>query len=162
MDKTNRSAWGKRLLIFIAKFLLVSLPLFGLWIGWGYFYVYPVLSIAKSFVQIFGLPGSDPPVPFDICSSPIPFISLMVITKHLKFQKRLSKVVIGLLILFIWHLVASVALYLTMTDDNKLILPQPFLFTAFITFLYIFNLTLPLLLWFFFVGKNRIKAVILY
>jgi hypothetical protein len=161
MDKGNRSTSGKKLLIFIAKFFVVSLPLFGLWIGWGYFYVYPVLSVAKSSVQIFGLSGSNPPVSFDICSSPIPFISLMVITKHLKFRKRLSKVVIGLLILLVWHLVACIAFYLTMTDDSKLMLPQPVWFTAFITFIYIFNMTLPFLLWFFFVGKNRIKTAIL-
>jgi hypothetical protein len=160
MDKNNRSAWGKRLLIFIAKFLLVSLPLFALWMLGGYFYIFSVLFVAKFFVQILGLQVSGLPMSLDIFSSTIPFISLMVITKHLKFRKRLSKVAIGLLILFLWHLVASFSLYLMMTD-SEVISSKIILSTSFRTFLYILNLILPFLLWFFFVGKNRIKAAIL-
>ena len=160
MDKSSGSAWGKRVLIFIAKFLGVSLPLFALWMVGGYFYIFPVLLAAKSLVQIFGLRVSGLPMALDIFSSTIPFISLMVITRGLKLPKRLSKVGIGLLILFLWHIVASVGLYLMMTGNeptsSKIILSA-----SYKTFLYIFNLTLPFLLWFFLVGKNRIKAAIL-
>lgn len=160
MDKSSSSAWGKRVLIFIAKFLGVSLPLFALWMVAGYFYIIPVLFVAKSLVQIFGLQVSGLPMALDIFSSTIPFISLMVITKGLKLPKRVSKVGIGLLILFLWHIVASVGLYL-MTADNEVASSKRILSASYKTFLYIFNLTLPFLLWFFLVGKNRIKAAIL-
>jgi len=148
-------------LIFIAKFLAVSLPLFALWKAGGYFYIFSVIFVAKFFVQILGLQVSGLPMSSDILSSLIPFISLMVITKHLKFRKRLSKAVIGLSILFLWHLVAPFALYLIMIDDYEVVSSKTILSTSFWTFLYIFNLTLPFLLWFFLVGKNRIKAAIL-
>ena len=160
MDKSSGSAWGKKVLIFIAKFLGVSLPLFALWMVGGYFYIFPVLLVARSLVQIFGLQVSRLPMALDIFSSIIPFISLMVITKRLKLQKRLSKVGIGLLILFLWHIVASVGLYLMMAD-NGVTSSTRILSASYKTFLYIFNLTLPFLLWFFLVGKNRIKAAIL-
>ena len=160
MDKSSGSAWGKKVLIFIAKFLGVSLPLFALWMVGGYFYIFPVLLVARSLVQIFGLQVSRLPMALDIFSSIIPFISLMVITKRLKLQKRLSKVGIGLLILFLWHIVASVGLYLMMAD-NEATSSKTILSASYKTFLYIFNLTLPFLLWFFLVGKNRIKAAIL-
>jgi hypothetical protein len=160
MDKSSGSAWGKRILIFVTKFLAVSLPLFALWIVGGYFYILPVLSVAEFFVQILGLQVSGLPMSLDIFSSPIPFISLMVITKHLEFRKRLSKIVIGLLILFLWHLAASMGLYLMMID-HQVISSKAILYATFKTFLYIFNLTLPFLLWFFFFGKKRIKAAIL-
>jgi hypothetical protein len=160
MDKSGGSAWGKRLLIFIAKFLGVSLPLFALWMVGGYFYIFPVLLAARSLVQFLGLQVSGLPMALDIFSSTIPFISLMVITKGLKLPKRLSKVGIGLLALFLWHIVASVGLYLMMAD-NEVTSSKTILSASYKTFLYILNLTLPFLLWFFLVGKNRIKAAIL-
>jgi len=161
MDKTNRSTWGKKVLIFIAKFLLVSLPLFVLWLVVGYFYISAVLLIVKSSVAIFGqkLPGL--PMSLDLFSSPIPFISLIVITKGIKLQQRLFKMGIGLLILFSWHLVATMFLYLIVTGDSQLAIWKSVLLPSFRTFLYIFNLVLPFLLWFYLLGKTRIKRAIL-
>jgi hypothetical protein len=160
MDKSSGSAWGKKVLTFTVKFLAVSLPLFALWMIGGYFYIFPVLFVAKSLLQVFGPQVSGLPMALDIFSSTIPFVSLMVITKGLKLRKRLSKVAIGLLILFLWHIIASVALYLIMAD-NELTSSKTIWFASYKTFLYIFNLTLPFLLWFFLVGRNRIKAAVL-
>jgi hypothetical protein len=160
MVKSSGSAWGKRLVIFIAKFLAVSLPLFTLWVLWGYFYVYPVSFLANSFVRILGFSLSRPPVPFDTCSSLIPFISLMTITGRQRIGKRFFGIAVGLLSLFLWHLAASMMLSLV-TGDYQLKPSAITLSTALIACLYIFNLTLPFLLWFFLVGKNRITAAIL-
>ena len=161
MDKTNRSTWGKKVLIFIAKFLLVSLPLFVLWLVVGYFYVSAILLFVKSSLVIFGqrLPGL--PMSLDLFSSPVLFISLMIITKGVKLRQRLSKLGIGLLVLFSWHLVATMILYLIVTGDSQVSIWKSVLLPSFRTFLYIFNLVLPFLLWFYLLGKTRIKRAIL-
>jgi hypothetical protein len=162
MDKANRSTWARKLLIFFAKFLLVSLPLFAVWMVGGYFYISGVFFFVKSLADILGeqLPGL--PLSLDLFSSPIPFISLMVITKGIKLRQRLSKIVIGFLVLFAWHSVATMILYLIITGGGdgegfwKTVL-EP----SFRTFLYFSNLVLPFLLWFYFLGRTRIKKAIL-
>jgi len=127
----------------------------------GYFYIFSVLFVAKSSVQILGLRVSGLPMSLDIFSSPIPFISLMVITKGLKFRKRLSKTAIGLLVLFSWHFAATMILYLILTGQSQVPLWKSVLLPSFRTFLYIFNLVLPFLLWFYLLGKTRIKKAVL-
>ncbi len=97
----------------------------------------------------------------DLFSSPIPFISLMVISKGVKLRQRLSKIGIGLLVLFSWHLVATMILYLIITGQSELAVWKSVLLPSFRTFLYIFNLVLPFLLWFYFLGKTRIKKSVL-
>ena len=161
MDKTSRTTWARKLLIFFAKFLLVSLPLFVLWMVGGYFYISTVLFFVKSSVGVLGrqLPGL--PMSLDLFSSPVPFVSLMIISKGVKLRQRLSKIGIGLLVLFSWHLVATMILYLILTGQSQTPVWRSVLLPSFRTFLYIFNLVLPFLLWFYFLGKTRIKKAVL-
>lgn len=161
MDKTSRPAWARKLLIFFAKFLLVSLPLFVLWMVGGYFYISTVLFFVKSSVGVLGqqLPGL--PMSLDLFSSPIPFVSLMIISKGVKLRQRLAKIGIGLLVLFSWHFVATMLLYLIIAGQSEFAIWKSVLLPSFRTFLYIFNLVLPFLLWFYFLGKTRIKKAVL-
>ena len=161
MDKTNRTTWARKLLIFFAKFLLVSLPLFVLWMVGGYFYISTVLFLVKSSVGVLGrqLPGL--PMGLVLFGSPVSFISLMVISKGVKLRQRLSKIGIGLLVLLSWHLVATMILHLILTGQSQAPVWKSVLLPSFRTFVYIFNPVLPFLLWFYFLGKTRIKKAVL-
>ncbi|UCB51768.1 MAG: hypothetical protein JSV10_07205, partial [Candidatus Zixiibacteriota bacterium] len=101
------------------------------------------------------------PVGLDLFSSLIPFISLMVISKGVKIRQRLSKIGIGLLVLFSWHFAATMILYLILIGQSQAPVWRSVLLPSFRTFLYIFNLVLPFLLWFYFLGKTRIKKAVL-
>ena len=161
MGKNVRSPWAKKLLIFAARFLVVSALLFILWFGGGMWYVYPMVSAARFLVRILGMPDSNLLISVGLFASLIPFISLMVISKGIKLPARLRKILVGLLVLCAWHLVGIIVLHLIAVCDYKSAFWKMVLAPSFVTLLHIFNVVLPFLLWFYFLGKTRIKKAIL-
>ena len=161
MDKTTRSAWGKRLLIFAGKFLLVSFPLFIIWGRWGDRYAFQVTSAVVFFVDFLGLPVSELEIPIEIFTSSIVFISLMLISRGVSLLPRLSKMIFGLITLFLWQTVANLALCFLQVSDYQSPLYRMVLTPSLGTFLIVFNIALPFLLWFLLIGKKRVKAAIL-
>ncbi|MCK4224763.1 MAG: hypothetical protein KAX39_06260 [candidate division Zixibacteria bacterium] len=141
----------EKLWVFIVKFLLVSLPLFALWYWKGqnlyirilddslYFFLHTLLGVNSQFS-----------FPKDIFNNLIPFVALMVITRDMKFKNRASKLGWGLLILILWHVILSKAIYFMNPEPgvvskwyDKLSVP-----------LYLFSETLPFLLWILFAQKQ--------
>lgn len=143
----------EKLWVFIAKFVAVSLILFALWYWKGQTYYIKILDGFLSFVLItlFGLNIEYFSYPVDIFNNLNPFVSLMIITKEMKFKKRMSKLGWGLLILILWHIILSQAIYflhdqyqVTSKLYEKLSIP-----------LYLFSETLPFLLWILF-ARNQV------
>jgi hypothetical protein len=141
----------EKLWVFIAKFLSVSLPLFVLWYWKGqdlyisilddslYFFLHTLLGVNSQFS-----------FPKDIFNNLIPFVALIVITRGIKFKNRASKLGWGLLILILWHVILSKAVYFLNPEPEavsrwyeKLTVP-----------LYLFSETLPFLLWILFARKQ--------
>jgi hypothetical protein len=143
----------EKLWVFIAKFVAVSLILFALWYWKGQTYYIKILDGFLSFVLItlFGLNIEYFSYPVDIFNNLNPFVSLMIVTKDMKFKKRMSKLGWGLLILILWHIILSQAIYflhdqyqVTSKLYEKLSIP-----------LYLFSETLPFLLWILF-ARNQV------
>ena len=142
----------EKLWVFIAKFVAVSLILFALWYWKGQTYYIKFLDGFLNFVLItlLGLNIEYFSYPVDIFNNLNPFVSLMIITKDMKFKKRMSKLGWGLLILILWHIILSQAIYflhdqyqVTSKLYEKLSVP-----------LYLFSQTLPFLLWILFAQKQ--------
>jgi hypothetical protein len=143
----------EKLWIFIAKFLLVSLPLFALWYWKGldlYIYILDD-SLYFFFHALLGV-NSEFSFPKDIFNNLIPFVALMVISRGMKFKERASKLGWGLLILILEHVILSKVKYFLNPEpgvvsrwDEKLSVP-----------LYLFSETLPFLLWILFARKQAV------
>jgi hypothetical protein len=134
----------EKLWVFIAKFLLVSLPLFVLWYWKGQDLYISILDDSLYFFlhTLLGV-NSDFTFPKDIFNNLIPFVALMVITRGMKFKKRVTKLGWGLLILLLGHVILSKLVYFLNPEPGvvsklyeKLSVP-----------LYLFSETLPFLLW---------------
>ncbi len=142
----------EKLWLFIVKFVLISLPLFALWhwkgqdsylILFNYLLTFLLIKLAGLNIQYF-------PAPVDIFNNLIPFVSLMIITREIKLETRLSWLGWGLLILIGWHIVLTMAVYLlhegyqiTSQAYEKLSVP-----------LYLFSETLPFILWILFARRQ--------
>ncbi len=154
----------EKLWLFILKFILVSILLFALWhltgaleprgtstpseeLGWYLMFLNHALSFLLIKIARFDILCF--PVPRPMLINLIPFISLMVITRGIKLKTRISQIGGGLLILIIWHMILTEAVYLlldcrgTSPAYEKLSVP-----------LYLFNGTLPFVLWIFFASKQ--------
>lgn len=142
----------EKLWVFIAKFLLVSLPLFALWYWKGQTCYIKILDGFLTFVLItlFRLNIEYFSYPVDIFNNLIPFVSLMIITKDIKFKKRMSKLGWGLLVLILWHIVLSQAIYLLHDQYQR----ASELYEKLSVPLYLFSETLPFLLWILFAQKQ--------
>jgi hypothetical protein len=134
----------EKLWLFIVKFLVVSLPLFVLWYWKGQDLYISILdnSLYFFFHTLLGV-NSDFTFPKDIFNNLIPFVALMVITRGMKFKKRVTKLGWGLLILILAHVVLSKLIYFLSPEPGvvsklyeKLSVP-----------LYLFSESLPFLLW---------------
>jgi hypothetical protein len=141
----------EKLWIFIAKFLLVSLLLFGLWYWKGQDLYISLLddSLYFFFHTLLGI-SSDFSFPKDIFNNLIPFVALMIITQGMKFKIRISKLGWGLLILILEHIILSKVIYLLYPGPGmeskwyeKVSVP-----------LYLFSESLPFLLWLLFCRKQ--------
>ena len=155
----------EKLWLFIVKFILVSLILFFFWYlsgalerrgtltsseepGWyimllNYILSFLLIKLAGFNIQYF-------PVPKPVLLNLIPFISLMIITREIKLKTKLTKLLLGLLILIGWHLVMTMAVYLLHEEYHipsqayeKLSVP-----------LYLLSGTLPFILWILFANKQ--------
>jgi hypothetical protein len=141
----------EKLWIFIAKFLGVSLVLFGLWYWKGQDLYISLLddSLYFFFYTLLGI-SSDFSFPKDIFNNLIPFVALMIITRGMKFKTRISKLGWGLLILILEHIILSKVIYLLYPGPGmeskwyeKVSVP-----------LYLFSESLPFLLWLIFCRKQ--------
>ncbi len=138
----------EKLWIFIAKFLLISVPLFALWYWKGEEAYLVFLNYALTFLLIkivgFNLPYF--PAPKDIFNNLIPFISLMLITRSIPNKKRVVWLVEGLLILIGWHMVLTEVVYFLGVDSIT--------YERFSVPLYLFSETLPFILWILFARRQ--------
>jgi len=114
----------EKLWLFIAKFVLVSLVIFALWYftgaskleganqkpGWYLMFLNHVMSFL--LIKVAGLNIQYFPAPKPILLNLIPFVSLMIITKDIKWKTRLYKLALGLVILIGWHMVLTMLVYL--------------------------------------------------
>jgi hypothetical protein len=138
----------EKLWIFIAKFLLISIPLFFLWYwkgedGYLVFLNY-VLTLLLIKIAGFHLPYF--PAPKDIFNNLIPFISLLLITRGIPSRKRVIWLVEGLLILIGWHLVLTEVVYFMGVDSPT--------YEKFSVPLYLFSETFPFILWILFARRQ--------
>lgn len=141
----------EKLWIFIAKFLVVSLALFGLWYWKGQDLYISILddSLYFFFHTLLAV-NSDFSFPKDIFNNLIPFVALMTITRGMKFKTKISKLGWGLLILTLEHVILSKIIYFLNPEPGvvskwyeKLSVP-----------LYLFSESLPFLLWLLFCRKQ--------
>jgi hypothetical protein len=141
----------EKLWLFIAKFILVSLPLFALWVWKGEAWYLAFLGESLTFllIKIAGLSVECFPAPKPILLNLIPFVSLIIITKKIELKVRLVRMAEGLLILIAWHMILTELVYLlldcqaTTPAYEKLSVP-----------LYLFSGTIPFVLWMLFAPKQ--------
>jgi len=142
----------EKLWVFIVKFVAVSLTLFALWYWKGQTYYIKILDGLLTFVLITlsGLDIEYFSYPVDIFNNLIPFVSLMIITRDMKLRQRISKLGWGLLILILWHIILSQAIYLLHDQYQR----AAELYEKLSVPLYLFSETLPFLLWILFARKQ--------
>jgi len=142
----------EKLWLFVLKFIVISIPLFALWHWKGQDWYLVLLNhlLTLLLIEIAGFNILYFPAPVDIFNNLIPFVSLMIITKEIKLKARLSRLALGLLILIVWHMILTEAVYLlhegyqiTSEAYEKLSVP-----------LYLFSETLPFVLWIIFARKQ--------
>jgi hypothetical protein len=152
----------EKLWLFIVKFVLASVLLFALWYftgaskfeganqkpGWYLMFLNHVMSFL--LIKVAGLNIQYFPAPKPILLNLIPFVSLMIITKEIKWKTRLYKLALGLVILIGWHMVLTMLVYLLHEGYEmpaqayeKLSVP-----------LYLFSGTLPFILWILFDSRQ--------
>jgi len=141
------------ILIFIAKFLVASLILFPLWYWKGQYLYISILdnSLYFFFHTLLGV-NSDFTFPKDIFNNLIPFVALMVITRGMKFKKRVTKLGWGLLILILGHVILAKVIYFLCPEPGVVSRWYEKLSVPF----YLFSETLPFLLWILFARKQVI------
>jgi amino acid transporter len=142
----------EKLWIFIAKFVAVSLILFTFWYWKGQSYYIKILdtTLTSVLITLLGFNIEYFSYPADIFNNLIPFVSLMIITRHIKFKKRMSQLGWGLLILILWHIILSQAIYFLHDQYQR----ESPLYEKLSVPLYLFSETLPFLLWILFARKQ--------
>jgi hypothetical protein len=136
---------------FIVKFALVSLPLFAFWVwkGEAWYLAFLGQSLTLLVIKTAGLNQMCFPAPKPILLNLIPFLSLMIITRGIKLQPRIIRMSEGFVILVVWHMILTEAVYLlldcqgTTPAYEKLSVP-----------LYLLSGTLPFILWMLFAPKQ--------
>lgn len=137
-------------LIFILKVLALSLFLFILWYWKGESYYLSFFDFLMHLFWTLGIKLKYLFCPKEVFNNLIPFISLILLTKDIQLKVRISKLVIGLLILIVGHILLSVGLTLLYQDYQK-----PLALYYKISYpLYLFFETLPFLLWIILAKKN--------
>ncbi|MCK4404467.1 MAG: hypothetical protein KAW02_05185 [candidate division Zixibacteria bacterium] len=154
----------EKLWLFVVKFIAVSALLFVFWHftgalegagtsalsgkpGWYLIFLNHVMSFL--LIKIAGFNILCFPAPKPMLINLIPFVSLMIITRGIKLKTRITQIMGGLLILIIWHMILTEAVYLlldcrdTSPAYEKLSVP-----------LYLFSGTLPFVLWILFARKQ--------
>ena len=142
----------EKLWLFAVKFILISIPLFALWY-WKVQDWYLILFnhlLTLLLIKIAGLNILYFPAPKDIFNNLIPFVSLMIITRGFDLKIRLARLLWGLLILMVWHIMLTQAVYL-MHDQAGVASPA---YEKLSVPLYLFSETLPLVLWIVFARRQ--------
>jgi hypothetical protein len=136
---------------FIVKFVLISLPLFALWV-WKvetWYLAFLGGSLRLVVIDLAGLKPACFPAPKPILLNLIPFVSLMVISTGMRTKLKVIRTAEGILILFVWHMVLTELVYLlldcqaTTLAYEKLSVP-----------LYLVSGTIPFILWMLFAPKQ--------
>jgi hypothetical protein len=148
----------EKLWIFIVKFLGVSLALFAFWFWKGEFLYFQIFwHPVKSFYDTIGLEVIILPLLVPLFTNLLPFLSLMIITRGIDLKERLPKLGYGVLIIFGWHVFLSWAMYQMHGQAQE---PSSFVIKANLV-IYLFNFSLPFLLWIIFAGK-QLKELLIF
>lgn len=141
----------EKLWLFAAKFVLVSVPLLAFWVWKGEVWYLDFLRqlLTLVVVKIAGIKVACFPAPKPILLNLIPFISLMTITRGIILKSRLIRIAQGLLILIVWHMILTEAVYLLL--DCQSTTPA---YEKFSVPLYLFSGTIPFILWMLFAPKQ--------
>jgi hypothetical protein len=141
----------EKLWLFIAKFILVSLPLFALWMwkgeAWYLEFLRQLLTLL--LIKLAGLSVGCFPAPKPILLNLIPFVSLIVITEKIELKVRLIRLAEGLLILIAWHMILTELVYLLL--DCQATTPA---YEKFSVPLYLLSGAIPFVLWILFAPKQ--------
>ena len=144
--------------IFILKVLALSLFLYVLWYWKGESYWASMMdNFFKHFFSTLGIRAKVFRYPEEIFNNLIPFLSLMLFTKDIQLKSRISKLVIGLLILIGAHILLFFGLYLLYHDYQ---VPPSELYNKLSVPLYLFSQTLPFLLWIILAKRNLLSLFI--
>ena len=134
----------ENIFIFIIKFVLVSLALFPLFYWGGLdLYISGLDFVVKNLFKILGIKQKFFSYPQPIMYNILPFISLMIITRGLTLKNRLSKLLIGFLLLVFWHFILAELIYFLHSEYGE---PSP-LYKKLSVPIYLFSETLPFFLW---------------
>jgi hypothetical protein len=130
--------------IFILKVLVLSIFLYILWY-WkgGYYYLYVLDGFLLHLFRTLGIKIEVFRYQIDIFNNLIPFISLMLLTKDIQFKKRITKLVIGLLILIGCHILLFIESNLLQSDYQT----RSVWYYRLNAPLCVFSQALPFLLW---------------
>lgn len=137
--------------IFILKVLVLSIVLFILWYWKGESYYLPAIEgLLRKLSWTLGIRRGGLPYPRYILSNLIPFVSLMLITGEIELKKQILRLVTGLLILIVGHILLGIGIYLLCPDSPT---PQTMCYNLSIL-LHVFSGTLPFFLWIVLAKKN--------
>lgn len=135
----------EKLWLFVVKFILVSAPLFLLWQwkGEGWYLVFVNHLYSYIFARILGLNIQFFAPPVAVFLSLLAFVSLMIIAIGMSLRTKALRLLMGLLIMVLWHVILVEAVYLLHEGPG---VPSP-AFEKLSGPLYIFTGALPFVLW---------------
>jgi hypothetical protein len=110
----------KPALLFLIKFVCLTVPFVWLWRNGGLSFYYALYNpVAEAVYAWLGFEGVEAPAR-DRYINMIPFLALMVLTPNLSIRRRLGGIAIGLAVLFTMHIAVNLAAY-----PKTLLLPRP-------------------------------------
>ena len=141
----------EKFLPFILKFTVISLILFALWYWKGeYYYFLFFNSTIPPFLRFFGIELILLPLLVPLFYNFIPFISFILIIPGIKSRRILQKLLLGLLLIFIWQILLAEFLFLIHGESNT---PSDAGLTLSLI-LYFLNWCIPFILWLILARKS--------
>ena len=139
-----------KLLKFFLLLVVFSLPLFWFWMEWGQA-AYQKL-VGTAIVPLAKMLGEKDLNLFVLKAhymNAVPFLALMLATPALSWKKRVTALILGLALLFVWHLLFS----LVLNHYQILWGPDRRFYRLFIPTISV-NSALPVILWFILAWKG--------
>ncbi|OGC93445.1 MAG: hypothetical protein A2142_05315 [candidate division Zixibacteria bacterium RBG_16_48_11] len=133
----------ERLLKFLLKFIITSIPLALLWLWQGANNYEKLFVKAVNFSSQLFLTNLFLPIPSTFFHNLVPFTALIIITPPLLVLRKLWQLVLGWVIIFLEHILVSLALYLFLDVWKLSESTYNWLFTP----LSILSGTFPFVLW---------------
>jgi hypothetical protein len=146
LDKKRRALPDtKRILLFFARFIAVSLVLYTAWIFIGKYYTvilawgaYPLTAMAGNGIDV----ARAKLLTEEISLNPVVYLSLLIAVKGVPWKKRLKPAIIGLLVLTAANIIIVFLVFLSEASGSESL-------WAGTEFLYLtINFFLSVLLWF--------------